>query len=257
MKVVILAGGFGTRLAEYTEVIPKPMVEVGGKPMLWHIMKHYAQHDLREFHIALGYLGEEIKRYFLHYYSLTGDISIDLANGEVDVRQERAEPWEVHLADTGLETNTGGRLWHLRDKLSQGTFMVTYGDGVADIDLTALLSTHRSRGRLATVTAVRPPARFGGLLLDEADAVAAFTEKPQAGEGWINGGYFVFEPEVLNYLDGDGTSLEAEVLERLADEGQLTAYRHDGFWQCMDTKRDLDVLRRLWNRDDAPWKVWA
>ena len=256
MKVVILAGGLGTRLAEETEVKPKPMVEVGGHPILWHILKHYAHYGFKEFFIALGYKGEVIKRYFLDYHSLNGSISINLASGEVEMHERECEDWVVHLKNTGVKANTGGRVRRLRPWLSDATFMVTYGDGVSNIDLRALLDFHRSHGRVATVTAVRPPARFGGLLFDGEGMVTDFTEKPQIGEGWINGGFLVFEPEVFNYLDGDESTLEVDALERLAADKQLAAYRHEDFWQCMDTMRDKNLLENLWRRDAAPWKVW-
>ncbi|MEK6299788.1 MAG: glucose-1-phosphate cytidylyltransferase [Acidobacteriota bacterium] len=255
MKVVILAGGLGTRLAEETEVTPKPMVEIGGRPILWHIMKHYAHHGFKEFFIALGYKGEIIKRYFLEYYSLNGNLTIDFKNGEILTRDKECEDWIVHLVETGLETNTGGRLKRLKDFLSDGPFMLTYGDGVCDVNLKDLFRFHRSHDRIATVTAVRPPARFGGLVFD-GDLVAEFVEKPQIGEGWINGGFFVFEPGIFDYFEGDHSSLEADALERLASIGQLAAYRHDQFWQCMDTLRDKRLLERLWDRGEAPWKVW-
>jgi glucose-1-phosphate cytidylyltransferase len=255
MKVVMLAGGLGTRLAEETEVKPKPMVEIGGRPILWHIMKHYARFGFKEFFIALGYKGEVIKRYFLDYSGLNGSLTIDLASGETKVHDRECEDWVVHLMDTGLETLTGGRVKRLQPWLSDGTFMVTYGDGVSNIDLNALLSFHRSHGCLATVTAVRPPARFGGLVFD-GNLVASFTEKPQIGEGWINGGFLVFEPAIFDWLEGDRSSLEADLLERLASERQLAAYQHPGFWQCMDTLRDKRLLESLWDSGQAPWKVW-
>ena len=256
MKVVILAGGLGTRLAEETEIKPKPMVEVGGHPILWHIMKLYAHHGFREFFIALGYKGEVIKRYFLDYYSLNGSITIDLASGSVEMQERECEDWTVHLKNTGQQTHTGGRVRRLRPWLEDGTFMVTYGDDVSVIDLSALLRFHRSHGRIATVTAVRPPARFGGLIFDEQSMVTAFTEKPQIGEGWINGGFLVFEPEIFRYLDNDQSSLEADALERLAADNQLAAYQHGNFWQCMDTLRDKLLLDTLWREKRAPWKVW-
>jgi glucose-1-phosphate cytidylyltransferase len=255
MKVVILAGGFGTRLTEETAVRPKPMVEIGGRPILWHIMKHYAHYGFKEFFIALGYKGEVIKRYFLDYYMLSGSMTINLSNGDVQVHDKGCEDWIVHLIDTGLHTLTGGRVNRLEPWLKDKTFMVTYGDGVSDIDLHSLLRFHRSHGRLATVTAVRPPARFGGLIFD-GDLVAEFTEKPQIGEGWINGGFLVFEAGVFDYLEGDDTSLEAHTLERLAADGQLVAYRHDRFWQCMDHLRDVRLLESLWQSGNPPWKVW-
>ena len=255
MKVVILAGGLGSRLAEETEMKPKPMVEIGGHPILWHIMKLYAHYGFEEFFIALGYKSEVIKRYFLDYYSLNGSMTVNLRSGEVRTHEKESEDWTVHLIDTGLHTLTGGRVKRLEPWLKDGTFMVTYGDGVCDIDLADLLRFHRSHGRIATVTAVRPPARFGGLIFD-GDLVADFTEKPQIGEGWINGGFMVFEPEVFNYLSGDDSSLEANGLEGLAADRQLCAYRHDRFWQCMDTMRDMRLLESYWQSGDVPWKVW-
>lgn len=255
MKVVILAGGLGSRLAEETDLRPKPLVEVGERPILWHVMKTYAHHGMRDFYIALGYKGDMIKRYFLDYYELHGDLSIDLSRGRVrDPRQPRPD-WRVNLCDTGGSTKTGGRVRRLREELQDATFMVTYGDGVSNVDLTRLLEFHKSHGLIATLTAVRPPARFGALLFD-GDRVARFTEKPQAGEGWINGGFLVFEPSVFDYLDDDETSLESDALERLAADGQLAAYRHHDFWQCMDTIRDKQLLERYWAEDRAPWKVW-
>jgi glucose-1-phosphate cytidylyltransferase len=256
MKVVILAGGLGTRLAEETEVKPKPMVEIGGHPILWHIMKHYAHFGFTEFFIALGYRGETIKRFFLDYCSLSGNMTVDLSRRKIEVQESDCEDWVVHLKDTGLRTHTGGRVRRLRPWLDDSTFMVTYGDGVSNIDLSALLSFHRSQGRIATVTAVRPPARFGGLIFDDRSMVTAFTEKPQIGEGWINGGYLVFEPAIFNYLSDDESSLEADALERLAADNQLAAYQHGDFWQCMDTLRDKRLLEGLWQEGRAPWKLW-
>lgn len=255
MRVVILAGGLGTRLAEETEIKPKPMVEIGGRPILWHIMKHYAHYGFKEFFIALGYKGEVIKRYFLDYYALNGSMTLDLSRGAVQVYNKECEDWTVHLMDTGLPTNTGGRLKRLEQYVGNETFMLTYGDGVSDVNIQALLELHRSQARLATVTAVRPPARFGGLVL-EGEMVANFTEKSQAGEGWINGGFLVLEPGVFKYLEGENTSLEAYTLELLAGDGQLAAYRHYNFWQCMDTLRDLKLLESLWQSGQPPWKVW-
>jgi glucose-1-phosphate cytidylyltransferase len=255
MKVVILAGGIGTRLAEETEITPKPMVDVGGRPLLWHIMRHYSYHGFKEFFIALGYRGEVIKRFFLDYCRLSGSMTIDLREGTVDPEDNECEDWIVHLKNTGLETNTGGRVKQLEPWLKDETFMVTYGDGVSNVDLVGLLKFHRSHGRIATVTAVRPPARFGGLIFD-GELVSEFTEKPQIGEGWINGGFFVFEPAIFDYLQGDGSSLEADALEHLASNHQLAAYPHEDFWQCMDTLRDKRLLEALWRADTAPWKVW-
>jgi len=255
MKVVILAGGLGSRLAEETELKPKPMVEIGGRPILWHILKHYARHGFQEFVLALGYKGEEIKRYFLDYRAMSGDLTVRLATGAVDVARTEAEDWTVQLVDTGQGTLTGGRVRRLRSFIDGQTFMVTYGDGVSDVDLQALLAFHRAQGRLATLTAVRPPARFGGIVF-EGDRVLRFTEKPQIGEGWINGGFLVLEPGVFEYLEGDGTSLESDAMERLAADGQLAAYRHEGFWQCMDTLRDRRLLESLWAAGVPPWRTW-
>jgi glucose-1-phosphate cytidylyltransferase len=255
VKTVILAGGLGTRLSEETEVKPKPTVEIGGYPILWHIMKHYAHYGIREFFIALGYKGEVIKRYFLDYYSCSGNLTIDFSNGEVTTRKKDCEDWIVHLEDTGEDTNTGGRVKRLEPYLKDDTFMVTYGDGVCNVDLKKLAEFHKARGRIATITAVRPPARFGGVVFD-GDVVKEFTEKPQIGEGWINGGFLVFEPAVFQYLADDDSSLEADALERLAADNQLAAYRHEDFWQCMDTLRDKRLLETLWQQKQAPWKVW-
>ncbi len=256
MKVVILAGGLGTRLAEETEARPKALVEIGGRPILWHILKHFAHYGQREFLIALGYKSEAIKRFFLDYHALSGSMTLDLASGDVRVHDKRCEDWTVHLMDTGLETNTAGRVKRLKPWLKQETFMLTYCDGVSDVDLNDLLRFHRAHGRLATVTAVRPPSRFGGLVFED-ERVIEFTEKPQIGEGWINGGFLVLEPGVFDYMEGDATSLEAHVLERLANEGQLAAYRHDRFWQCMDTMRDRRLLESLWQSGTPPWKLWT
>jgi glucose-1-phosphate cytidylyltransferase len=255
MKVVILAGGLGTRLAEETEIKPKPMVEIGGRPILWHIMKHYAHYGFKEFFIALGYKGEIIKRYFLDYQSLSGSMTLDLSSGQIQTHGKDCEGWIIHLMDTGVETNTGGRLKRLEPWLKDETFMLTYGDGLCDIDLQALLRFHRSHGRIATVTAVRPPARFGGLVFD-GDLVSDFTEKPQIGEGWINGGFLVFEPALFDYLADDDSSLESDALEHLASDRQLAAFRHGEFWQCMDTLRDKRLLETLWHERRAPWRVW-
>jgi glucose-1-phosphate cytidylyltransferase len=258
IKVGILAGGVGSRLSEETEVRPKPMVEIGGRPILWHIMKHYAHYGFSEFAIALGYKGEYIKRYMVDYCSLESDLTVSLEDGSVRMHENgnRPEGWTVGLIDTGQKTQTGGRIKRLAPYVGDGTFMLTLGDGVSNVDLHTLLAFHRAHGKLATVTAVRPPARFGHLTL-EGDNVAAFTEKPQLGEGWINGAFFVLEPQILDYIDGDETIWEREPLERLAQDGQLMAYKHDGFWQCMDTLRDRKFLEQLWAEDRAPWRVWA
>ena len=254
MKVVILAGGLGTRLSEETEVKPKPMVEIGEHPILWHIMKKYAQYGFSDFFLALGYKGEIIKRYFLDHYSLGGSLRVDLASGLVEDLEKNTEDWTVHLMDTGQQTQTGGRIKRLEPWLQEGTFMATYGDGVCDVNLQALLEFHKSQGKLATITAVRPPSRFGGLVFD-GNLVQDFIEKPQIGEGWINGGFMVLEPQVLDYLDGDDSTLERDGLERLAADRQLAAYRHEGFWQCMDTLREKRLLETLWQSGNAPWKV--
>jgi glucose-1-phosphate cytidylyltransferase len=260
MLVVILAGGLGTRLAEETEIKPKPMVEIGGRPMLWHIMKHFSHFGFKEFAVALGYKGEVVKRYFLDYAHLNCDLTVHLGSGDLLRRATAREDWTVHLVDTGLHTMTGGRVKRLADLIGRGTFLLTYGDGIANLDPNALVAFHRKAGKLATVTAVRPPARFGSLELVAAAGsgtrVTRFEEKPQVGEGWINGGYFVLEPQVLDYVPGDDTFWEREPLERLAAEGQLMAYQHPDFWQCMDTLRDVRLLDGLWQSGRAPWKVW-
>ena len=261
MKTVILAGGYGTRLQEATTIVPKPMVEVGGKPILWHIMKIYSSHGFDSFVIALGYKGEMIKYYFLNYHQLQNDLSINLAQGTVEVHTaaapsaDVAENWNVHLVDTGLDTLTGGRLKRLGGWLGNKTFMMTYGDGVADINIRDLVAFHKSHKKLATVTVVRPPARFGRLEFD-GNQVTAFVEKPQAREGWINGGFFVLEPEVLDYIEGDQSTFEAAPLERLARDGQLVSYKHEGFWQCMDTLRDVQHVQHLWQTGCARWRTW-
>ncbi len=254
MKVVILCGGLGTRLSEETQIRPKPMVEIGGWAMLWHIMKIYERHGLSDFILALGYKGEMIKDYFLNYHARQSDLIVHLKSGQVDYTNPTAEDWRVTLVDTGARSQTGGRVLRLRPHLqASGTFMLTYGDGVSDVDLTALLAFHRSHGRLATVTAVRPTARFGDLRITD-DRVSKFEEKPQAGEGWINGGFFVFEPEVFDFIADDATILEKAPLEQLAQQGELMAYKHHGYWQSMDTLRDKQALEELWVNGKAPWK---
>jgi glucose-1-phosphate cytidylyltransferase len=256
MKIVILCGGLGTRLAEETEVKPKPMVEVAGRPILVHIMKHYAYYGHKEFYIALGYKGDVIKHYFMDYASLSSNLTVDLYSGQFQRHGNGIEDWTIHLIDTGTDTSTGGRLKRLEPWLKDSTFMITYGDGVSNVDLHRLVAFHRTHGRIGTVTAVRPPARFGGVLFD-GDLVANFTEKPQIGEGWINGGFFVFEPGIFDYLEGDRSSLEMNGLETLAVDRQLAAYKHEDFWQCMDTLRDKYLLERLWQEGRAPWRVWS
>ena len=256
MKIVILAGGLGTRLVEETEVRPKPMVEIGGYPIIWHIMKIYAAQGFKEFFLALGYKGEIIKRYFLDYHSLSGDMTISLSDGKAQISEKtQLEDWTINLIDTGQQTMTGGRIKRLEAHLKGETFMVSYGDGVADVNIRELLDFHRSHGKMATVTAVRPPARFGELLINE-DLTTSFSEKPQTHEGWINGGFLVLEPAVLDYLTDDYSILENDALERLANEGQLVAFRHHGFWQCMDTLRDKRQLEKAWQSGNPPWKIW-
>jgi glucose-1-phosphate cytidylyltransferase len=255
VRVAILAGGKGTRLAEETETRPKPMIEIGGHPVLWHIMKHYSHYGFNEFIIALGYKGSIIKRWVHDFFLLDGDLTIKTATGELS-RQHNGNPdWTIHLVETGLETQTGGRIKRLEPWLRGGTFMLTWGDGLADIDLQDLLRFHRAHGKLATVTTVRPPARYGHLEF-RGDRVERFTEKPQTAEGWINGAFFVLEPDVLATIDGDQTIWEREPLQRLAAAGQLMAYRHSSFWQCMDTLREKYLLENLWRQGDPPWRVW-
>lgn len=256
MKVVLLAGGRGTRLAEETSTIPKPMVMIGEKPILWHIMKIYASYGFSDFLVACGYKGEIIKQYFHNYLIHHNDYVIDLKSGSLDFIKTNGLDWRIGVIDTGLNTMTGGRLLRLKELIGNETFMVTYGDGLGDVDIRKLADFHRAHGRLATVTAVRPPARFGGLVMNGGNEVCAFSEKPQAGEGWINGGFFVFEPAVLDFISGDETSLERKPLERLAAERQLIAYPHSGFWQPMDTLREKQLLDSLWESGKAPWKSW-
>ena len=257
MKVVILAGGLGTRLAEETQVKPKPMAEVGGRPLLWHVMKIYGHYGYDEFVVCLGYKGYLVKEYFANYFLHNSTVTFDLCEQRMDVHDGHVEPWRVTLADTGDDTQTGGRLKRVAPYLGEGTFMLTYGDGVADVDVGALLAFHREHGRLATVTAVQPLGRFGALELDDGDdGVTAFREKPAGDGAWVNGGFFVLEPAVLDYIDGDETLFERGPLERLAADGELHAYRHRGFWQPMDVLRDKHLLERLWDEGRAPWKVW-
>jgi glucose-1-phosphate cytidylyltransferase len=255
MKVVILAGGLGSRLQEETTVKPKPMVEIGGHPILWHIMHIYAAYGFKEFVVALGYKAEVVKSYFLNYKPMANDISVNLKTGEVVVHPQEKEDWLVHLVDTGQNTQTGGRIKRLEKYLDDDTFMLTYGDGVADININELLAFHKSHGKLATVTAVRPPGRFGGITLNESQVIG-FAEKPQIGEGWINGGFFVCEPKVIDFISDDTTLWEHEPMTQLAREGQLKAFCHTSFWQCMDTLRDMRTLESLWSENQAPWKVW-
>ena len=255
MKAVILAGGFGTRLAEETDVRPKPMVEIGGMPIIWHIMKIYAHHGVSEFVICLGYKGYMIKEYFANYFRHTSDITVDTYTGEVEVHRPNADAWRVTLVETGPNTMTGGRIKRVRDYVGDEDFFMTYGDGVASIDLAALLVYHRKQGRLATVTAVRPPGRFGALEIAEG-MVERFAEKPRGDGAFINGGFFVLSPQVIDYIAGDATVWEREPMVRLTQEGQLAAYYHEGFWQPMDTLRDRNQLDALWSSGQAEWKVW-
>lgn len=252
MRVVILAGGLGTRLQEETVVKPKPMVEIGERPILWHIMKIYAAYGFREFVVALGYKGEVIKDYFVNYRHRASNLTLRLRTGEIGIRDSDAEDWTVHLLDTGLYTQIGGRVKQAARFIGDEPFMLTYGDGVGNVNIHELLAFHQGHGRLATVTAVRPPARFGSISFN-GDMVARFEEKPQTSAGWINGGFFVLEPGVVDYIEGDDTIFEQGSLDQLAEDGQLAAYRHNGFWQCMDTLRDVRLLESLWQGGNAPW----
>lgn len=255
MKAIILAGGMGTRLAEETVVRPKPMVEIGGRPVLWHIMKIYAAHGITDFIVCLGYKGYMIKEFFANYFLHSSDVTIDLEKNSIDIHQNHAEPWRITLVDTGDRTQTGGRLKRIRQYLDEEPFCMTYGDGVGDIDISALVAHHRKHGRLATVTAIQPPGRWGLLDLTD-DRVTGFQEKPQGDGGWINGGFFVLSPKSLDYIEDDDTLWEKAPMNTLAKHGQLIAYRHQGFWQPMDTLRDKTLLEDLWNSDAAPWKKW-
>ncbi len=255
MKAVILAGGFGSRLSEETVLKPKPMVEIGGKPILWHILNIYGCQGVTEFIIALGYKAEYIKEYFLNYYAINNDITIDLATGDRTIHEGTLPDWRIHLVDTGLYTQTAGRLKRLKKWIGDETFMFTYGDGVADIDLQALLAFHKAHGKLATLTTVRTPERFGRIGF-RGDEVAEFYEKPAEGEGWINGGFFVLQPEVIDIIDNDQTTWERGPVEHLAHSGQLVGYKHAGFWSCMDTLKEKKYLENLWKTGDAPWKIW-
>ncbi len=256
MKVVILAGGLGTRLSEETTVRPKPMVEIGGKPILWHIMKIYSHYGFHEFVICLGFKGYMIKEYFSNYFLHMSDVTFDMQENTMEVHQKFVEPWKVTLVDTGMDTMTGGRLKRVASYVGKDRFMLTYGDGVSNVDVRALLAHHESHGKLATVTATQPSGRFGSLRMDQGNRVAAFQEKPAGDGSWINGGFFVCEPAVLDRIAGDDTVLEKEPLEGLVRDGQLVAYRHSGFWQPMDTLRDKNQLESMWNSGKAPWKLW-
>jgi glucose-1-phosphate cytidylyltransferase len=256
MKAVILAGGLGSRLSEETVLRPKPMVEVGGRPILWHIMNILATHGINEFIIALGYKAEIVKQYFLNFYALNNDVSIDLATGNTRIHRGAQSTWKVHLVDTGLSTQTGGRLKRLAGWFAvDETFMLAYGDGVADLDITDMIRFHQTHGKLATVATVVAPERFGRIAYD-GDRVSAFFEKPDSREGWINGGFFVLHPRAISYIEEDSTAWERAPVERLAKDGQLMGYRHHGFWSCMDTLREKNYLEELWNSGKAPWRIW-
>lgn len=255
MKAVILAGGLGTRISEESHLKPKPMIEVGGKPILWHIMKTYSYFGINDFIICLGYKGYVIKEYFANYYLHMSNITIDLGQNRVEVHECRAEPWRVTLVDTGPETMTGGRLRRVRDHIGEETFCFTYGDGVSDVDIGRLIAFHQAHGKCATVTAIQPPGRYGALALEDG-LVRSFQEKPAGDGAWINGGFFVLEPTIFDYIDGDQTSFEAAPLQRLAEADELMAYQHHGFWQAMDTLRDKNTLESLWQKN-PPWKLWA
>lgn len=257
MKVVLLAGGFGTRISEESHLKPKPMIEIGGQPILWHIMKEYSSYGFNEFVICAGYKQQVIKEYFANYYLHRSDITFDFtAQNEMVVHNNVAEPWKASIVDTGLNTMTGGRIKRVRDYIGNDTFMLTYGDGVCDINIKELYDFHKKSGKLATMTAIQPGGRFGTLDIDESNTIERFSEKRKEDGGWINGGYMVIEPQVIDYIDGDQTVFEREPLERLAAEGQLQAYKHDGFWQCMDTLRDKNLLEELLEQNKAPWKIW-
>lgn len=257
MQAVILAGGYGTRITEETRFKPKPMVDVGGKPILWHIMKSYLHHGVDEFIICCGYMSYYVKEYFSNYFLHMSDVTFDMCNGnEVKIHSNKCEPWKVTLVDTGLNTMTGGRLRRVRDYITEDTFCFTYGDGVSDVNISEVVKFHQEQGRLATLTAVRPPGRFGSLVLDERGGVNRFEEKPLGDGGWINGGFFVLSKDAIDYVEGDAVSWEKEPLEGLVADGQLDAYKHYGFWHAMDTLRDKIKLEELWDSGQAPWKVW-
>jgi len=257
MKVIILAGGFGTRLSEETTIRPKPMVEIGGKPIIWHIMNIYSHYGIKDFIIALGYKGEIIKEYFLNFYAINNDISIDLSSGKTTIHDGKQPDWNVHLVDTGLHTKTGGRLKRLGKWVAEDeTFMFTYGDGVANVDIKRLLDFHRSHGKLATVTTVKTPARFGRISFDGI-RINQFYEKSQEAEGWINGGFFVLNKKVIDYIENDESIWERKPIKDLSNDGQLMGYKHDGFWSCMDTLKEKKILEDLWQSSKAPWKIWT
>lgn len=256
MKVVILAGGFGTRISEESQYIPKPMIEIGGQPILWHIIKEYSYYGFNEFVICLGYKQQIIKEYFSNYYLNNSDITFDMENNKMIVHNTCSEPWKITLVDTGLNTMTGGRVKRIKDYIGNETFMLTYGDGVCDINITELVKFHESHGKKLTMTAIQPGGKFGALSIDENNIINSFVEKAKEDGGWINGGYMIVNPEVIDYIDDDSTVFEKSPLERLANEGELVAYKYDGFWQCMDTLKDKNYLEDLLNKNKAPWKKW-
>lgn len=256
MKVVILAGGLGTRLSEETSLKPKPMVEIGGRPILWHIMKIYARFGFNDFIVCLGYKGYVIKEYFANYFLHQADVTIDMVNNSIEYHKSQAEPWKVCLVDTGVQSMTGGRIKRVRDYIGDETFLLTYGDGVGSVNINSLLDFHRSHKKLMTVTAVQPSGRFGSLNLSDVGQVKSFMEKPKGDGAWINGGFFVCEPQVIEFIEGDHTIWEREPMEDIAAKGEMMAYRHEGFWKPMDTLRDKQELERLWENGNAPWKVW-
>jgi glucose-1-phosphate cytidylyltransferase len=256
MKVLILAGGFGSRLSEETNTMPKPMAEIGGKPILWHIMKIYSYYGFNDFVVLLGYKGYQIKEYFFNYYLHQSDVTMDLANNRMDVHSTHSEPWRITLLETGLNTMTGGRIKKAKDFIGNESFLLTYGDGVSDVDILETIRFHKHHKKLITMTSVQPEGRFGALSLGQNGQVKTFIEKPKGDDTWINGGFFVCQPEVLNYIEGDETIFEREPLEQLACEGQLYSYRHEGFWKCMDTLRDKVQLNELWAENNPKWKVW-
>jgi glucose-1-phosphate cytidylyltransferase len=255
MKAVILAGGLGTRISEETSVRPKPMIEIGGKPILWHIMKLYSAHNIHNFVICLGYKGYVIKEYFANYFLHMSDVTLDITNNKIEIHQNNAEPWLITLVETGERTMTGGRIKRIANHIGNEDFCLTYGDGVSDVNISELISFHKRQKTLATLTAIQPPGRFGSLLIDS-DRITGFKEKPQGDGGWINGGFFVLSPKVIDYIEGDDTIWEKQPLERLAEEGQLASFTHDGFWHPMDTLRDKTYLEELWESGKAPWKTW-
>ncbi|MBU2530941.1 MAG: glucose-1-phosphate cytidylyltransferase [Elusimicrobia bacterium] len=256
MKVVILAGGMGTRISEETDLKPKPMIEIGGKPIIWHIMKSYSHYGFNDFVICLGYKGYMIKEYFANYFLHQADVTIDMKNNKMEIHHQKAEPWKVTLIDTGLDTMTGGRVKRIQKYIGNKPFLLTYGDGVADVDLKKLVKFHKESGKYATVTTIQPLGRFGALKLDKNDNVLSFLEKPKGDGAWINGGFFVLEPKVFNYIEDDASVWERDPLEKIVREKQLTTYKHEGFWKCMDTLRDKIELEELWHDKKAPWKIW-